>query len=90
MKIDLQLTEQPMNPVIERLTVLFAALFAICCVAVAVYQVVWVLPARHCEERGWWWDGQTRQCGMPISVTAFTHRPIGAPKVTPPAPAAKP
>ncbi len=33
MKIDLQLTEQPMNPVIERLTVLFAALFAICCVA---------------------------------------------------------
>ncbi|MEI9891334.1 MAG: hypothetical protein WDN45_13060 [Caulobacteraceae bacterium] len=75
------LTEQPMNRVVERLTVLFVGAFAVCCVAVAVYQLVWALPAKHCEERGWWWDGQTRQCGMPVSVTSFTHRPIGAPKV---------
>ncbi len=81
MKIDIQLTEQPMNKAIERLTVLFAALFALCCVAVAVYQFVWVLPAKRCEERGGWWDGETRQCGIPISVTAFTHRPIGSPPI---------
>jgi hypothetical protein len=90
MKIDIQLTEQPMNKAIERLTVLFVSLFAICCVAVAVYQFVWVLPARHCEDRGWWWDVATRQCGMPISVTAFTHRPIGSPKIALPAKPAGP
>jgi hypothetical protein len=81
MKFDL--TDLPKNRVIERLTVFFVGAFAFCLVAVAVYQVVWVLPAKHCEARGWWWDGQTRQCGMPISVTSFTHRPIGAPRITP-------
>ena len=78
-----QLTEQPINRVIERLFLLFVGLFAVSLVAVAAYQVVWVIPAQHCEKRGWWWDSQTRQCGMPISVTNFTHRPIGSPKVTP-------
>ena len=84
-----QLTEQPINRVIERLFLLFVGLFAVSLVAVAAYQVVWVIPAKHCEQRGWWWDGQTRQCGMPISVTSFTHRPIGSPKVTPIKPGAK-
>jgi hypothetical protein len=78
----LQLTEQPMNRAIERLTLLFVGAFVVCCVAVAVYQVVWVMPVKRCEDRGWWWDPATRQCGMPISVTAFTHRPIGSPKIT--------
>jgi hypothetical protein len=87
--MNIQLTEQPMNRAIERLMLFFVGLFAVSLVAVAVYQVVWVLPARHCEERGWWWDGDTRQCGMPISVTSFTHRPIGAPKVTPAKPVIK-
>lgn len=84
-----KLTEQPMNRAIERLFVVFVSLFAVCCVAVAVYQLVWAIPSKHCEERGWWWDPDTRACGMPISVTAFTHRPIGAPKPAPAA-AAKP
>ena len=86
MKFDL--TGLPANRAIERLTALFVGAFAVCVVAVVVYQLVWVLPAKHCEARGWWWDGVTRQCGMPISVTHFTHRPIGAPK-TAPAPALK-
>jgi len=81
MRIDL--TEQPLNRAIEKLTLLFVGAFAVCCVAVAVYQVVWVLPEKHCEQRGWWWDPDTRVCGMPVSVTAFTHRPIGSPRVTP-------
>jgi hypothetical protein len=87
-----KLTEHPGNRAIERLTVLFVGLFAASCVAVAVYQVVWVMPAKQCEKHGWWWDPDTRQCGMPISVTAFTHRPIGSAPVTPgkTAPAAPP
>ncbi len=85
----IQLTEQPMNRAIEKLTLFFVGVFAVCCVGVAVYQLVWAIPAKHCEERGWWWDSDTRQCGMPVSVTAFTHRPIGSPKVTPAKPEAK-
>ncbi len=84
----LKLTEHPVNRVIERLTLLFVGAFAVCCVIVAVYQLVWVMPAKRCEDHGWWWDSATRVCGMPISVTAFTHRPIGAPKLTPVAKAA--
>jgi hypothetical protein len=84
-----QLTEQPMNRAIERIFLLFVGVFAISCVAVAVYQVVWVLPQKHCEQRGWWWDPDSRQCGMPVSVTSFTHRPIGSPKITPTKPAPK-
>jgi hypothetical protein len=81
------LTEQPMNRAIEKLTLFFVGVFAVCCVGVAVYQLVWVMPAKHCEQRGWWWDPDSRQCGMPVSVTAFTRRPIGSPKVTPAKPA---
>jgi hypothetical protein len=85
MKFDL--TEQPMNRAIERITLFFVGVFAISCVAVAVYQFVWVMPAKRCESHGWWWDPDTRACGMPVSVTAFTHRPIGSPPVTPVKPA---
>jgi hypothetical protein len=59
-------------------------------VAVAVYQVVVGMPATHCEQRVRWWDPDSRQCGMPVSVTAFTHRPIGSAPVTPGKTAAQP
>jgi hypothetical protein len=78
-----KLTEQPMNKAIERLTVLFVSLFAVSCVAVAVYQLVWVMPAKHCEEHGAWWDPSTRVCATPIYLPDLTHRPIGSPKLTP-------
>jgi hypothetical protein len=78
--MNIQLTEQPMNRVVERLTLIFVSVFAVCCVAVAVYQLLWAMPAKRCEDHGWWWDASTRVCAMPVSVTAFTHRPIGAPK----------
>jgi hypothetical protein len=72
-----------MNKAIERLTVLFVSLFAVCCVAVAVYQLVWVMPSKRCEEHGAWWDPSTRICATPIYLPNLTHRPIGAPKLTP-------
>ena len=87
----LKLTEHPTYRPIERLTLLVVGVFAVCCVAVAVYQFVWVMPAKRCEAHGWWWDGSARVCAMPVSISMFTHRPIGAPKVTPAAkPPAKP
>ena len=86
MKLDL--TAQPGNPAVHRLTLFFVGLFAVSCVAVAVYQVVWVIPARQCEAHGAWWDPDTRICATPIFLPALTHRPIGAPKVTPTAKAA--
>jgi hypothetical protein len=86
MKFDL--TEQPMNRAIERITLFFVGVFALSCVAVAVYQFVWVMPAKRCEGHGWWWDSATRVCGMPVSITTFTHRPIGSPPVTPVKPGA--
>ena len=46
MRIDL--TEQPMNRAIEKLTLFFVGVFAVCCVGVAVYQLVWVMPAKQC------------------------------------------
>ena len=88
-----QLTEQPKNRAIDKILLFFVGVFAVSCVGVAVYQVVWVMPEKHCEQRGWWWDPDTRICGIPVSVTAFTHRPIGSPRVTPtkpPAGAVKP
>ncbi len=80
-----QLTEQPMNQAIQRLTLVFVGLFAACCAAVAVYQFVWVIPARQCEAHGAWWDPDSRICATPIFLPALTHRPIGAPKLAPPA-----
>ncbi len=80
----IQLTEQPMNPAIHRLTLLFVSLFVISCVVVAVYQFVWVIPAKQCEAHSAWWDPTTRICATPIFLPALTHRPIGSPKLTPP------
>ena len=87
-----KLTETPINKAIERLTLLFVGVFAVSCVVVAVYQLVWVMPVKRCEDHGFWWDPATRVCAMPISVTSFTHRPIGAPKIVVSSvkPAAKP
>ncbi len=78
-----QLTEQPMNRAIERLALLFVGLFAISLVAVAAYQVVWVIPAKQCEAHSAWWDPSTRVCATPIYLPNLTHRPIGSPRLTP-------
>jgi hypothetical protein len=79
----MELTELPLNKVIRRIMLGFVAVFVVCCVAVAVYQVVWVIPAQHCQEHAGWWDPAQRVCGTPIFLPDFTHRPLGAPKITP-------
>jgi hypothetical protein len=79
----MKLTEQPMNRMIQRLALVFVGIFAVSCVAVAVYQVMWVMPAKRCIEHNGWWDPFGRVCATPIFLPDLTHRPIGAPKLTP-------
>ncbi len=79
----MQLTELPLNRVIQRMTVFFIGAFAFCCVAVAAYEVIWVMPAKRCLEHGGWWDSSERVCATPIFLPDLTHRPLGSPKLTP-------
>lgn len=81
--INMDLTRTPLNRVVQRMMLMFACLFALACVAVAVYQVMWAIPARHCAERDGWWDPDQRVCGTPIFLPDLTHRPLGSPKITP-------
>ncbi len=52
--IDLDLTRTPLNTRIQRMALAFVSVFAIACVAVAVYEVMWAIPARQCAERNGW------------------------------------
>jgi hypothetical protein len=83
MELNLDLTTTPLNKVIHRMALFFVGTFAVACVAVAVYEVVWAIPSKRCAERNGWWDPAQRVCGTPIFLPNFTHRPIGAPKITP-------
>jgi hypothetical protein len=64
-----------MNPDIERLKLIFIAVFAVAIVGVAVWQVGWILPQKKCEGLHRWWDASQRVCAMPVMVTDFTRRP---------------
>ncbi len=81
--ISMDLTQTPLNKIIHRMVLFFVGAFALACVAVAVYEVMWAIPARHCNERNGWWDPATRVCGTPIFLPNLTHRPLGSPKLTP-------
>ena len=79
----MDLTEQPLNRLIHKIALGFVAVFAVSCVAIAIYQVVWVMPEKRCLDANGWWDPGQRVCGTPIFLPDLTHRPIGAPKLTP-------
>ena len=67
-----------MNPLIDRLKLFFLGLFAISCVAVWTYELVWVAPRKACEAHGNWWDPRSRVCATPVYLPNLTGRPIGA------------
>ena len=64
-----------MNPLIDRMKVFFLGVFAIACVAVWAYQLLWVAPEKRCEAQGDWWDPQSRACATPIYLPNLTGRP---------------
>ncbi len=66
-----------MNPNIERLKLIFIALFVIAAIGVGVWQVWWIAPARHCEkELKKWWDPDQRICATPVLISDITGRVI--------------
>jgi hypothetical protein len=67
-----------MNRLIDRLKLFFLGLFAISCVVVWVYQLLWVAPMKACESHGNWWDPLSRVCATPIYLPNLTGRPVGA------------
>ena len=66
-----------MNPTINRLKILFLALFAIGALAIGAYQIFYVLPAQKCDDRKGWFDPKTRGCGTVLYIPSITGRPAG-------------
>jgi hypothetical protein len=65
-----------MNPNIERLKLVFIALFAVIVAGVLVWQVGWIIPQKKCEAARKWWDAEQRVCAQPVLISDITGRTI--------------
>ena len=65
-----------MNPNIERLKLIFIAIFAVMVVGVLVWQIGWIMPAKKCEKSHKWWDNGERICAQPVLISDITGRTI--------------
>jgi len=66
-----------MNPNIERLKLIFIAVFIVGVIGVVVWQVGWAIPAAKCEkEQRKWWDPIERVCAQPVLISDITGRVI--------------
>lgn len=63
-----------MNRTIDRLKLIFLGVFAVCCVAVAVYQFGYEIPRQRCEAHRDWWDWRERTCAHPVLLSDITGR----------------
>jgi hypothetical protein len=62
---------------INRLKLIFLALFASLSAAALIYHFGWVRPAQKCEiEEHKWWDSGSRVCATPILISDITGRTI--------------
>ena len=50
------------------------ALFFAMSLGAVGYEMLFVWPVQHCEERGAWWDPRDHQCLTPIPIEHFTRR----------------
>lgn len=69
-----------MNPVIDRLKLIFLGLFFAINVVLLVWQAGWVWPRERCEKAHKWWDGSQRTCAQPVLISDITGRVIDNPK----------
>lgn len=65
-----------MNPNIERLKLIFVAVFALLAVGALVWQFGWIMPQKKCEGAHNWWDGSERVCARPVLISDITGRTI--------------
>ncbi len=65
-----------MNPNIERLKLIFVAVFALAVVGVGVWQVGWAMPQKACEKAHKWWDHGQRVCAQPVLISDITGRTL--------------
>lgn len=63
-----------MSRLIDRMKIFFVVVFALSCVAIWAYHLMWVWPSKRCEAKGWWWDGGHRICAMPVPISSITGR----------------
>jgi hypothetical protein len=69
-----------MNPVIDRLKLIFLGVFLVANVAMLIWQFGWVMPRETCEKAHKWWDNSQRVCAQPILISDITGRVIDNPK----------
>jgi hypothetical protein len=72
-----------MNRTIDRLKLIFLVIFAVCCVVIWSYQILYVWPRNKCEKQGDWWDWHDRVCAVPMPIWRFTGRGIPQPETSP-------
>ncbi len=68
-----------MDRVITRVKYIFLTVFAVCCVGLWTYQILYVIPRDRCERSGRWWTDRWRACADPVRLSSFTGRPDRAP-----------
>jgi len=65
-----------MNPMIERLKLIFLGVFGLAVVGVLVWTFGWAIPAKKCAEERKWWDPGQRVCAQPVLISDITGRTI--------------
>ena len=66
-----------MSTWINRLKLIFLALFAVLSAGAVIYHFGWVRPMQKCEiEQHKWWDSGGRVCATPILISDITGRTI--------------
>jgi len=70
-----------MNRTLNRLKILFLALFAAGSLASFGYHYLWVWPKERCEARGGLWADKWLKCGTVYSIETLTRRPLNVPPI---------
>jgi hypothetical protein len=65
-----------MYKLIDRLKLIFLAVFAIASVGSLTFHAMWIWPEKRCEAKGDWWDWRTRSCAHPVLISDITGRTI--------------
>ncbi|EGF92503.1 hypothetical protein ABI_09400 [Asticcacaulis biprosthecium C19] len=69
-----------MKSKITTLKYYFVGLFAVLSLAVTVWQLMYEIPRKQCEDAGNWWSYKYRQCAQPMRIYDLTGRKPAAEK----------